>query len=280
MNYWRMSMRWGNGGEDFFPQCCRRGIAALGYYCGASQEPVVADCRRITPAEFERAWRERAPHRPSPRASMRALAYEVRRGDIIYARSAPYIVARGEVTAEYDYDPNILDGTGCRWEHFVRADWAHLPRFKVSILPNPPALLKLEGDNLTMMLSAEGEAIEASVRRDLDLLRIEEAYVEGQTTTRLVNHFERNPQLRTAAVAFHGTRCRVCGLSFGDVYGELGDGFIEVHHLTPVASYSGEVSVDPRSDMTVVCSNCHRMLHRRSETPLTVEELGAVLSKR
>jgi len=31
------------------------------------------------------------------------------------------------------------------------------------------------------------------------------------------------------------------------------------------------------TDIAVVCSNCHRMLHRGKERPLTIDELKAVL---
>lgn len=112
---------------------------------------------------------------------------------------------------------------------------------------------------------------------DLEALQLEEDYVEGTLVTRLVSYYERNPELRTAAIAVHGTRCQACDMSFAQRYGELGEGYIEVHHLKPVASYEGEVVVDPKEDMRVVCSNCHRMLHRDSGEPLTVEELRAVV---
>ena len=121
------------------------------------------------------------------------------------------------------------------------------------------------------------DVVDLTVRRDLETIRLEEEYVEGQRTTRLVSHYERNPNLRSTAIAIHDTRCQVCGFDFAEVYGELGEGFIEVHHLKPVADYAGEVSVDPEEDMAVVCPNCHRMLHRGEDGPLTVAELREVL---
>jgi 5-methylcytosine-specific restriction protein A len=46
-------------------------------------------------------------------------------------------------------------------------------------------------------------------------------------------------------------------------YGEVGKGFIEAHHLTPLYSLKGQkVTLDPRRDFSVLCSNCHRMIHR------------------
>lgn len=116
-----------------------------------------------------------------------------------------------------------------------------------------------------------------TVLRDSEAQRLEEQYIGGQRTTRLVSYYERNPELRTAAVRIHGTRCQVCGMSFAEVYGAAGEGFIEVHHRKPVSEYEGEVLVDPAAEMAAVCPNCHRMLHLARGGPLTVEELRAVL---
>ncbi len=65
--------------------------------------------------------------------------------------------------------------------------------------------------------------------------------------------------------------CRVCGFSFVEAYGDLGQGFIEAHHIVPVADQDGEVEVKV-DDLILVCSNCHRMLHRKRPWP-TVERL-------
>ncbi len=45
-------------------------------------------------------------------------------------------------------------------------------------------------------------------------------------------------------------------------YGEIGKGFIQVHHLRPAASLDtdGEIIV-PAKDLAAVCPNCHAMLH-------------------
>ncbi len=276
MSHWRMSMRWGSGGHDFFPACRERGIAALGYY-DVNNLPIVQDCRELTPKEFDEAWREKGPRRTVARNAMRSFAYDVKRGDIIYARSSPCIVARGEVTDGYAFDPDIMAGTDCNWEHFVRLDWRDLPRFRVVTKPVRPTLLKLQGQNLAAVQEGESKAVAELVVRDLDTIKLEDEYTEGQRTTRLVSYYERNGDLRSATVAIHGTRCQVCGLSFGEVCGPRGEDFIEAHHLKPLASYTGDVNVDPKTEMATVCSNCHRMLHRRRDEPLTIEELREIV---
>ncbi len=55
--------------------------------------------------------------------------------------------------------------------------------------------------------------------------------------------------------------CEVCGFSFIKVYGDLGQGFIEAHHTKPISQSSGEIQTLEK-DIALVCSNCHRMLHR------------------
>lgn len=70
----------------------------------------------------------------------------------------------------------------------------------------------------------------------------------------------------------HGKlECEICGFDFYKVYGEIGKGFIECHHKKPLSDIESEVitSID---DLALVCSNCHRMLHREMNI-LSIEEL-------
>ena len=70
--------------------------------------------------------------------------------------------------------------------------------------------------------------------------------------------------------------CEACGFDFEQVYGEHGKGFIECHHTKPVSELkAGEKT--KLSDLALVCSNCHRMIHRRRPW-LSVSELGELLS--
>ena len=59
---------------------------------------------------------------------------------------------------------------------------------------------------------------------------------------------------------------------FASVYGPLGEGFIHVHHSVPIGTIKEEYKIDPKTDLTPVCPNCHAMIHR-AEPPLGVEEL-------
>jgi predicted HNH restriction endonuclease len=89
---------------------------------------------------------------------------------------------------------------------------------------------------------------------------------EGRTTLRMHKVRERNPRLRNIAikrfVQVHGKLfCEICNFSFAETYGELGQGFIEVHHIKPISAYNDN-DVTRIKDLKIVCSNCHRMIHR------------------
>lgn len=121
--------------------------------------------------------------------------------------------------------------------------------------------------------------IESVVDADLDSISAEEELFEGRRVQRYTNHYERNPRLRSKAIELHGFRCMVCGFDFEETYGEHGSNFIEVHHLNPVSSLEDETRVDPETEMTVVCSNCHRMIHRKKDDVLSLEDLRRLIQK-
>ena len=98
---------------------------------------------------------------------------------------------------------------------------------------------------------------------------------EGETIRRLATRYERSAFLRKRAIEIHGSNCSVCGISFGGVYGEIGKGFIHVHHLERLAD-TGKRLVNPASDLVPVCPNCHSMLHRKNP-PLLPEELKKLM---
>ncbi|WP_052699131.1 MrcB family domain-containing protein [Hyphomicrobium sp. 99] len=75
---------------------------------------------------------------------------------------------------------------------------------------------------------------------------------------------ERNPRVGAEVKQFHGTICQACRFDFKIMYGAIGEGFIEAHHLRPLATLSeGEtVAYNISTDFAVLCANCHRMIHR------------------
>ncbi|GAB4190985.1 MAG: hypothetical protein OHK0022_04290 [Roseiflexaceae bacterium] len=137
------------------------------------------------------------------------------------------------------------------------------------------------GSQPTHFILQRVSLIETIVRADLEAYiaeeNDEEIFLEGGQGLRYSRYYERNPKLREAAVTYHGTTCMVCGFNFEQFYGTHGTGYIEVHHIYPISALLQQTSVDPRTDMAVVCANCHRMIHRRHDKILSLDQLKQML---
>ena len=104
----------------------------------------------------------------------------------------------------------------------------------------------------------------------------ESAYPEGSELYKEHRILERDSQIAisTKVKRLKKTgklQCDVCSFDFKEMYGEIGEGFIEAHHTVPVAELGGKRKTK-ESELALVCSNCHRKLHR-GNTLLSIEEL-------
>ena len=100
--------------------------------------------------------------------------------------------------------------------------------------------------------------------------------IEGTKKAVYTTTYERNPKVRRDFLKDKKhLQCEVCGFDFEKKYGALGAGFIEVHHKKPVSE--GEHVTDLENDLVMLCSNCHRMIHRGKDHMITVEELKGII---
>lgn len=97
------------------------------------------------------------------------------------------------------------------------------------------------------------------------------ARFEGNEVLRLVTAYERDPKLREECLRLRGYDCAACGINLGDIYGELGEGFIHVHHILPLHQ-SKKRETNPSTDLIPLCPNCHCIIHRGGRM-LSVEAL-------
>lgn len=104
--------------------------------------------------------------------------------------------------------------------------------------------------------------------------------IEGRLLVRRALVRERDPKLRRLKIqqtrrGGRPLRCEVCDFDFASVYGALGEGYIEVHHVTPLyISSDRETKLD---GLACLCANCHRMCHRSRpgeswRTPVALRE--------
>lgn len=107
---------------------------------------------------------------------------------------------------------------------------------------------------------------EVTIQNDQTVEDDEEDLVEDLSSLRLHKRVERNRKLSRLAKEAHGFSCQACHFDFERHYGVLGIGFIEAHHLTPLADLRGQrIALDPKKDFAVLCANCHRMIHRSKQ---------------
>jgi 5-methylcytosine-specific restriction enzyme A len=110
----------------------------------------------------------------------------------------------------------------------------------------------------------------------------EDEFAEGRILTRLHKAKERSSRAvkaKKAAVlkATGKLECEVCSFDFRAAYGELGRGYAECHHTTPISSLSGQTNTR-LADLAIVCANCHRMIHHGSESR-SIAELKSIIAR-
>lgn len=102
------------------------------------------------------------------------------------------------------------------------------------------------------------------------------SFSEGGTQEIILELQKRDPKLKSLAIEKHGLSCQICGFNFEKTYGALGKGYIEMHHLVSLGTTKKE-RISTVDDVAVVCSNCHRVLHRNGKDPIPIEQLKAAV---
>jgi 5-methylcytosine-specific restriction protein A len=103
-----------------------------------------------------------------------------------------------------------------------------------------------------------------------------EELFEGAKKQIITNAYERNITARRLCISHHGIICAVCDFDFYVRYGELGRGFIHVHHLCELSTIGESYKVDPVNDLIPICPNCHAMIHQKTPA-YTISELKAIV---
>lgn len=106
--------------------------------------------------------------------------------------------------------------------------------------------------------------VEVAMFPDIDAASI--SSVEGRRVWAIHLRRERDPRVieakkRQTMNATGKLECEVCGFDFEKVYGNIGRSFCETHHIKPLSENLDETETK-LEDLAVLCSNCHRMIHR------------------
>lgn len=105
---------------------------------------------------------------------------------------------------------------------------------------------------------------------------------EGQVLSRVHRYRERDKSLvakKKSKFLLENKNlfCEGCGFDFEKKYGERGKDYIECHHTKPVS----ELAVGEKtklSELVLLCSNCHRIIHRKKPW-LSISELKDLIKK-
>lgn len=136
--------------------------------------------------------------------------------------------------------------------------------------------IKRDADGFQIIASAEELKYEPDFDDDEDIKQLE--VQEGERVRREAEVIKRNRAIVLVAKALYGPVCRGCGFDFGKVYGSIGNGFIEAHHVNPLSARDGISEPTSVKDFAMLCSNCHRMVHT-SIPCLTVEQLRSAIGR-
>jgi 5-methylcytosine-specific restriction enzyme A len=125
-------------------------------------------------------------------------------------------------------------------------------------------------------ISSDKKLNEEIYRIEDDEQTIKDSVMEGQVIYKLHKLRERDSDIvkhkkRQALSLFGHLECEVCVFNFHKFYGDIGFGYIECHHRTPLFKFKAETKTR-LEDLALVCANCHRMLHKSIDT-LSIEEL-------
>ncbi len=173
-----------------------------------------------------------------------------------------------------DLDPLAPEKWPMEWKNFSLS----LDKTPIAVNTENPkdteaALIDWGGKFLaSIMALAPLEEIEAANEDEI------EGLPEGAKIKVEVNKYERSRFNRAACIEIHGSICKVCGFDFADKYGEIGKGFIHVHHIVPVSEIGENYKINPVKDLVPVCPNCHAMVHKRNP-PLAIEEVAEILKR-
>lgn len=148
---------------------------------------------------------------------------------------------------------------------------------------NIPDNAQLEADLSRMLalyrsLTERLDRVTAGGKRPLG--RSEEQFEEERRESWHLRFEGRNSAAAKAAKREQGYRCQGCDVDYQKLYGKLGEGCVDAHHLVPYAQLTeGVRPLNPVRDFAIVCSNCHRLVHSRRPEPLTIRELRSLLGR-
>jgi len=182
---------------------------------------------------------------------------------------------KDESLFEWRYKPSKQDGMNEKRKEYFEKYFLSLEVY-ISV----PSTVGQVRDFLNEIISLSENRQKADTL-DKDTPDFRDGFPEGKVKERLHKQRERNTALiklvkREVFAKSGKLECECCGFDFEKKYGDIGREFIEAHHTLPVSELHEDGEETKIEHIALVCSNCHRMLHRRRPW-LNINELKKLI---
>lgn len=240
MTTWRMAFRWGSKGPELWPECKRRGVAAMSYE-GIDD----IDLSQYPKNEPIDQWSGLSA---SQKSSLKHVAYDMAKGDVIYVKQGTDIVGRGKVLGPYVFRPNK---NKYFWPHQVPVAWeSDFTKFRLLLGGEPHTVLRLAPKHISMLKAALSSVADDKKREAR----------EGELVRRTLIFRKRNRSIIEDKKRKSTGACEACGTSLKSFYDLKGKDCLQVHHKNPISEQRGAI-VTKISDLAIFCPNCHAVTH-------------------
>lgn len=242
MTTWRMAFRCGSRGEELWPTCKRLGVAAISYE-GIDD----FDLSQYPKNALTDQWSVLSP---SQKSSLKHVAYDMAKGDVIYVKQGTNIVGRGKVLGPYVF--RLKKIPEYFWPHQVPVAWeSDFKEFKSPLGAIQHTVLRLTPKHISMLKDALSSVIADDIKHEA---------LEGERVRRTLIFRKRNRSIIEAKKRMSTGACEVCGTSLKNFYHLKDKDCLQVHHKNPISEQHGD-RVTKISDLAMFCPNCHAVTH-------------------
>ena len=86
---------------------------------------------------------------------------------------------------------------------------------------------------------------------------------DKRTTNHVAYEGRINNKDKNRLKSLLGYECEACGTDMSEIYGYIGQNYIELHHKIPYSDMKdNETRMLTDKEFCVLCPNCHRMIHK------------------
>ena len=197
MNYWLMSLKWGNDGKCFFELFKRKGILATGWWNKNNESPGNLT-NYSSKNDFKKEW--------GWNSSLWDFAFLMKKGDIVYIRGdinqtkSASIIGKGVISSDYCFSETLFDNEpewiyDMKWQHYRYAEWKDFTPVFNKKIHNQITIYKMKDADIEYLKTIDPFFFEDlySSKTDSGIDKVNKLK-DGAAREGLYTYFERNPK--------------------------------------------------------------------------------------